>query len=159
MSAKSGRVMAGKEKKEDECVIPWEKGAREKGLRRCLLPHCPRLTASNKNDPPLANVTSYYPVLRYPPFFFVAFSIPCSSFALLLFLLLLLLLVVVVVVTETLVYKTPTRTYSARICMQSISLGNRVTSAHTHREEESAKAFREENPRDRPVLKIRQNER
>ena len=48
--------------------------------------------------------------------------------------------------------------------MQSISLGNRVTSAHTRerkrkKERESAKAFREENPRDRPVLKIRQNER
>lgn len=58
-SANSGR----EEKKEDgdECVIPHrEKGAREKGLRRCLLPHCPRLTASNKNVPPLANVTSYY---------------------------------------------------------------------------------------------------
>lgn len=57
--ANSGR----EEKKEDgdECVIPHrEKGAREKGLRRCLLPHCPRLTASNKNVPPLANVTSYY---------------------------------------------------------------------------------------------------
>lgn len=54
----------------------------------------------------------------------------------------------------TLVYKTPTRTYSARICMQSISLGNRVTSAHREkeREKESAKEFREENPRDRPFF-------
>lgn len=53
------------------------KGAREKGLRRCLLPHCPRLTASNKNVLPSANVTSYYrascPTLLRVPFFFVAF--------------------------------------------------------------------------------------
>lgn len=112
---------------------------------------------------PLANVTSYYltSYASYPSFFFVAFSIPCSSFALLLFLVVPVVVVVVIVVTETLVYKTPTRTYSARICMQSISLGNRVTSAYREgeRERESAKAFREENPRDRPVLKIRQNER
>lgn len=110
---------------------------------------------------PLANVTSYYltSYASYPSFFFVAFSIPCSSFALLLFLVVPVVVVVVIVVTETLVYKTPTRTYSARICMQSISLGNRVTSAYREEERESAKAFREENPRDRPVLKIRQNER
>lgn len=110
---------------------------------------------------PLANVTSYYltSYASYPSFFFVAFSIPCSSFALLLFLIVPVVVVVVIVVTETLVYKTPTRTYSARICMQSISLGNRVTSAYREEERESAKAFREENPRDRPVLKIRQNER
>lgn len=110
---------------------------------------------------PLANVTSYYltSYASYPSFFFVAFSIPCSSFALLLFLVVPVVVIVVVVVTETLVYKTPTRTYSARICMQSISLGNRVTSAYREEERESAKAFREENPRDRPVLKIRQNER
>lgn len=53
------------------------KGAREKGLRRCLLPHCPRLTASNKNVLPSANVTSYYrascPTLLRVLFFFVAF--------------------------------------------------------------------------------------
>lgn len=110
---------------------------------------------------PLANVTSYYltSYASYPSFFFIAFSIPCSSFALLLFLVVPVVVIVVVVVTETLVYKTPTRTYSARICMQSISLGNRVTSAYREEERKSAKAFREENPRDRPVLKIRQNER
>lgn len=41
----------------------------------------------------------------------------------------------------TLVYKTPTRTYSARICMQSISLGNRVTSAYREKEREVRKSF------------------
>lgn len=151
-----GKKKKKKKEDNDECVIPREKGAREKGLRRCLLPHCPRLTASNKNGvPPLANVTSYYvlSLLRYPSFFFLAFSLllfcpfspppspPCRR-------------------RRrrrrdgTLVYKTPTRTYSARICMQSISLGNRVTSAHREkeREKESAKEFREENPRDRPFF-------
>ena len=29
-------------------------------MRRCLLPHCPRLTANNKNVLPSTNVTSYY---------------------------------------------------------------------------------------------------
>lgn len=87
---------------------------------------------------PLANVTSYYltSYASYPSFFFVAFSIPCSSFALLLFLVVPVVVIVVIVVTETLVYKTPTRTYSARICMQSISLGNRVTSAYREEERE-----------------------
>lgn len=102
------------------------KGRREKGLRRCLLPHCPRLTANNKNVLPSTNVTSYYRCL-------VSYVVPraflprCISLSLSLFLPFRLRHR-----DETPVYKTPTRTYSAQICMESISPGNRVTSAHVY---------------------------
>ena len=102
------------------------KGRREKGLRRCLLPHCPRLTANNKN------VTSYYLCLvSYAvPRAFLLRRVPLSpSFSLSLSVSLPFRLRGR---DETPVYKTPTRTYSAQICMESISPGNRVTSAHVY---------------------------